>query len=463
MSEAFHTDELELKRKFNETRLPRINLEARILEKQTTSKRNKPARSRKLLATGCTIVAMVILFGALSSFPASAEQLRKIPLLGKLFEGNILTYVGDSGLINGKNAGLTSAFNQEASDQGVTIKLEDALFDGARLSIATEIYAEQPNYISYVNDVLLTVNGISIPDKVLSLWVQRYSANQSVGMMQLDMNELERYYNLNAGKVEPISFKQLERFDLELQIRKVSGIGEQVNGNWNFKLPVVNNALAKSRFITLETGNMKSSKNGQFELTSYLLTPATTELNIRFSGITDELRFLLEDDRGMKIEMLGATYTTGADGVADGTIRFAPLASGTQTIRVTPYHVLPQELRIGESRLNMDKLPIVLSQGEAGNVIVSNVEFLSDKTLVYFSVEGRDPYLLRSLSLNTYEGRPFETVNFYFSPIRLSDTAYDYVMQYPALDPEQRYVLRTLSMAQIKVLEELAIELKVGK
>ena len=138
MSKDFHTYEQELKHKFQETKLPSIQLQGRVLEvhdERMTQKINKPVFRRRLFAAGYSIIAAVLIFGVLSSFPASAEQLRKIPIMGKIFNGNIFSFAGDRGIINGKNAGLTSPFNAESSDNGVTIKLQDVIYDGARISL----------------------------------------------------------------------------------------------------------------------------------------------------------------------------------------------------------------------------------------------------------------------------------------------------------------------------------------
>lgn len=453
MSEAFRTDEHELKRKFNETELPQIQLKARVLDELEAGSRHaaqRPARSRKLLAAVCSVMAAVAVLGALSAFPASADQLRKIPVVGKIFEGNIFSFAGDSGIVSGQQSGISTGLNEEASDKGVTIKLQDVIYDGARLSISYEMNSEKPDHLLFLGDVDVKINGIPSRGAALGTKPHRINERRSVGIMKLDLEESER-----AG-----------RFDLELTIGEVTGFEEgedpvpkRIRGEWSFKLTVANSA-AESAYQMLADGYAAKSKGRQFQLTGYLATPATTKLDFRFAGDTEWLSFQLKDDRGMLIETLDTRFTTGKDGVTYGTVRFAPLAGGTKTIKVTPYtlSVGKKEREKVTAKLT-DAFPIVLSQGE-GEAIVKNVEFLHDKTLIYYEVKGKAPYMqYASLWLETEDGQMLISDN--GKRTRIGDTSYDYVLEYPALDPQQPYVLGTMPQTDIKLLDELSVTLDV--
>lgn len=459
MSEAFHTFERELKDKFQETKLPRIQLQARVLEihdERTTSKINKSVLGRRLLAPGYSIIAIILLFGALSSFPASAEQLRKIPIVGKIFQGNIFSFAGDSGIVNSKNAGLASLFNEEASDNGITIKLQDVVYDGARLSIGYEIHSEQPNNLMFLDHVSLKINGVTIPRVTIATKPHRINAHQSVGIMTLDMDHDQT--GMDGS------------FDLELKIGEVTGPKDdnsaqqnRVIGEWSFKSLITNYALENSEYKTLADGHMAKSKDGQFQLTSYLFTPVTTMLNFEFIGDTDWLLFQLKDERGMLIEYLDSRFSTDANGISRGTVRFAPLPNDTNEVYVTPYTLLANqnESRKVTSALTND-FPIVLSQGEVGEVIVKNVVFSNDKTLIYYEVRGRDPYKqYASLWLETGDGQMIIADN--GERMRVSDTSYDYILEYPPLDSMQTYVLGTMTQTDIKLLDELTVKVELEK
>ncbi len=455
MNNTFHTYEQELKHKFQETKLPRIQLQERVLEVhnvKTTQKINKPVFRRRLFAAAYSLIAVVLIFGVLSSFPASAEQLRKIPIMGKIFDGNIFSFAGDRGIINSENAELTSPFNEEASDNGVTIKLQDVIYDGARLSIGYEINSEEMTNLLFLGDVSITINDVPQPGVTLSTKPHRINANQAVGIMTLDIDQ----------------WTVIDHFDLELKIGEVLGFTDdnsaktnRVTGEWSFKSSITNKALENSQSKVLADGYKAKSKDGQFQLTSYLLTPVTTMLNFEYVGDTDWLRFQLKDERGMLIERLDSRFSTDENGISRGSVRFTPLTNGTKEVYVTPYTLLAHKNEIKKVTSTLtNEFPIVLSQGEVGEVIVKDVAFMNDKTLIYYEIKGKVPYTqYASLWMETADGQMIISDN--GKRTRISDTSYTYVLEYPPLDPLQPYVLGTMTQTDIRLLDELTVKLEL--
>ena len=460
MSEAFHTDEHELQLLFNETKLPPIRLEERVLEKQRTGSRlMKPAQpilGRRLLGVGGALIAVVLLLGILSAFPASAEQLRKIPVVGKIFDGNIFSFVGDSGMIAGQDGGLSSLLGAEASDKGVTIKLDEVMYDGARLTISYQVDSVKPDYLMFLSvDTAIKINGELIHGATYEAKPRLLNESQAVGVMTIDLGEQELP----------------DSFELELQIGEVSGVNpddegkwNQVEGEWSFKLPVVNSALGDSIYKPLDEGYTAAAKGKLLQLTGYWLTPATTKLSFNYVGDIDWLGFQLMDDRGMVIETLDTSFRTDNDGNTAGTVRFAPLAEGTKQIYVTPYRLLVNRenyLSIEERKITTEltnQFPITLSQGAIGEVDVKDVQFMPDKTLIYYEVKGKAPYMqYASLWLETADGDMIISDN--GKRTRISDASYDYVLEYPALDPQQPYVLGTIPQTDIQLMNELTVKI----
>lgn len=454
MSEAFHTDERELRRRFNETMLPRIQLEARVLaDLEGRLHKNRSFPGKRLLATGCSVIAVILTLGILSSFPASAEKLRQIPIVGKLFEGNIFMFAGDSGLVDGQNAGMSETLNKEASDKGVTIKLQDVLYDGARLSIGFEIISEQPDRPLFLGDFSVAVDGQFKTGVSISTKPHAIDDSRSVGIMTIDFDGNE----------------QTDSFDLELSIGEVTGLTgdssspySKIVGEWSFQIEVANHSADTINRVELAEGYEAKSKNGYFQLTGYTLTPATTKLDFEFTGETEWLSFQIKDDRGMIIETLDSQFTHYEKNAVKGSVRFAPLPSGTKEIYVTPYNLLPSKKGDVKVTAELSEVfPIALSQGNVGNVIVSNVEFLEDKTLIHYEVQGINPYMqYASLWLETADGEMIISDN--GKRTRVSDDSYQYVLEYPALDPAQPYVLGTMTQTDMRLLEELSVKVEVS-
>lgn len=455
MSKAIHSYEQELKLKFQETRLPHIQLQAKVLkihEERSAQKINKRIFRKILLPSVYSIIAFVLLCGVLASFPASAEQLRKIPVMGKMFEGDIFSFAGDSGIIKSKDSELTSSINEKVSDQGVTIKLQDAIYDGTRLSIGYEINSEQFNHLMFLGDVSVKINGISKPEATIGTKPHRIQDNHYTGILTLNVDSI----GLD------------DRFELELTIGEVSGPMDenltkynQVAGEWSFNASITNHTLDHSRHITLTDKYMAKSKNGQFRVTNYSLTPITTMINYEFIGEAEWLLFQLKHEQGMLIQHLDSGSSTDKDGNQRGFVRFAPLTSDTKEIYVAPYILLAHQNEIKKvtSKLS-NEFPIALSQGKVGEVIVQTVEFTTDKTLIYYEVKGKVPYAqYASLWLETADGQMI--ISDSGVRTRVSDTSYEYILEYPPLDPQQSYVIGTMTQTDINLLDELTIRIEL--
>jgi hypothetical protein len=452
MNKAFLTDEEEIKRMFEETRLPSIRLDLQQLTYRATAQAAdtvRPLRRRnKWLLAMCAMALVIVMFGTAASIPASAERLQKLPFVGSLFDGNIFAFFGDSGIVNGQRNGLTTEINKSASDQGITITLQEIMYDGARLSIGYEIKSDQLEHVMFIQDVTVSINN---GDRV---WAGAESKphmiddNHAAGILTLDLADAEWE----------------DQFDLKLDIGEVIASGlrmeDRVNGHWSFRFSVVNQSLAGSTYKRFENGPAAKSDNGIFEVTGYRLTPTTTQLSYRFTGQTDRLLVQVKDDKGMILDWLGSRGDTEGD-LLTGTARYAALPEGSKSISVTPYYLL-QAPSNGEEPIYVkarttDALPIILEQGPVGRLIVKNIDFLKDKTLVYYEVQGKNPQL-QSLWLET-EGGQFILAN--GNRTQISAVSYDYVQEYPSLDSKSAYVLGTTVQADLKLLEELTINLPI--
>jgi hypothetical protein len=63
------------------------------------------------------------------------------------------------------------------------------------------------------------------------------------------------------------------------------------------------------------------------------------------------------------------------------------------------------------------------------------------------------------LWLETSDGQPIISDN--GERTRLDESSYSYVLEYPALDPEQPYTLGTMTQTNIKLMDELTIQVDV--
>jgi len=131
-------------------------------------------------------------------------------------------------------------------------------------------------------------------------------------------------------------------------------------------------------------------------------------------------------------------------------------------VEVTPYNLLVGKKdteKAVTAKLTTD-YPIVLSQGEVGAIVVQNVEFMQDKTLIHYEVKGKNPYSqYASLWLETPDGQRFISDN--GKRTRVSDTSYEYILEYPALDASQPYFLGTMPQTDLELQEKLAVSFEI--
>lgn len=455
MSEAIHSDERELKHRFNETRLPDIQLRMRVQRKLTgdTNHRSSPSWfKRKAEVALCSFIVIAVAAGALSTFPASADKLRRIPVVGHLFSGNIFSFAGDSGVISGQKTGLTHALNQEARDQGVAIKLQDALYDGARLVIGYEIQSDEPNRLLFLGDVEIAVNGKSYSMPTVNSSPHLIDDRHTVGTMTFDLGA-----DIGTAPIHLV----LRIGEISSTLAADAGRPLTIAGDWNFAFDVANNT-SDSAYYAMH-GQTAVSMDGKLQLIGYLSTQATFKLDFRYSGDTEWLGFQVRDDRGMLIEKLDTQFSTDKDGVSTGSVRFAPLEEGTRVITVTPYNLLVTRNNDEKTTVPLTTaFPITVSQGTVGEAIVHNVDFQPDKTLIRYEVTGRNPFVQKaSLWLETADGQMI--ISDSGTRTRISDTSYTYLLEYPALDPAESYLIGTMPQTDMRLQDASAVTVDIAQ
>ncbi|MDR0263220.1 MAG: DUF4179 domain-containing protein [Sphingobacterium sp.] len=445
-----------LKRKFEETKLPLIHLEPYVLEqinKEPQRQQNNRFYQKKLLVACGSVMAFMVLFWALSSFPAAAEQLRKIPIIGKIFDGTGITSIGDPGLIDGKENGLAIQLNQEAINQGTTIKMQDAIYDGARLSISCDIKTEHQvrSVLEILQNGIVKINGEVLPAGKIKPMLRILDEKHAIGLI-----------NINIDSLQPI-----RSFDLKLQfsgenLENGSSLTKNnIEGEWDFNLPITNRALNDSQSKILANAYTSKSSDGQFQITSYMLTPITTRIDFNYTGKTEFLYFALQDDRGMLSNIIGSDYTTDENGVTKGSLFFNPLANGTKSISVTPYLYTSREIFENAKPIGTT-FPIELQLKDVGKIIINQIDKLEDRTLVYYKIEGDQPYLLAdSVHFITRSGRHVYSNSLW--PLRTNDTSYEYVQEFPPLDPAEQYNIGSMIQIDAKLLSDLTIKLDLAK
>ncbi|WJH35939.1 DUF4179 domain-containing protein [Paenibacillus sp. CC-CFT747] len=80
--------------------------------------------------TAAAAVTALAVLGSAFVSPAAAAQLRQVPGVASVFR-----LAGDFGLQAADEKGLVTTVDQQADDQGIELRISEALYDGTRLSI----------------------------------------------------------------------------------------------------------------------------------------------------------------------------------------------------------------------------------------------------------------------------------------------------------------------------------------
>lgn len=296
--------------------VPHDKLDAIItktVQEAGAGKRTKIVRKIGYTA-GAAAVACGLLLGSAALSPAMASIVSQIPVIGSVF-----SQIGDSGLKNVSEHGLTSAVGMTRVSGGDSLTINEVFYDGTRLSIGYSLETEKPmgeEYIIMRNE--FTVNGTP--------------ANFSSGG---NLTEITPTYH--TGILEVDSPADLpDRFKLGLTLST-----EDRQKKWNFAIPVTKQPGTK----LIAIGHKQ--KSGGVELTVSDLVIGPAGMRLTFSAVSEDqdsvdyLTVGATDELGHELgSHMGRNGSQLRDGkyFSTGTELYDPLPAGTRTLTFTPHH-----------------------------------------------------------------------------------------------------------------------------
>ncbi|MFJ7935118.1 DUF4179 domain-containing protein [Sporosarcina sp. NPDC096371] len=414
--------------------------------KRGRAKRTRPKRKFSRIIGIASVVACVIISSAFVS-PTAAKMLSSIPLLNSVFE-----FAGDRGLEIVSQRGLSKKINETAVDQHIGATIQEVFYDGTRLSI------------SYVHDALgmleelrLKVNGEEI-DFGGGGTGGKLPTGQYVGILDIEpKKELPEAFHLSIG---------------------VGKIGE-VKGEWNFDIAV---EASEEKVITIEPMQTTAFKDTALTVKTVKIGPSAIKLSADivspFKRDIPNIESSLEKDGmlGLKIlndhgEASAYSIGSGTGGEEDGKsvshmeYRFAPLEESTDFLTIIPY-VNPLETkdyaRI-EQPLRLNELPITFDHGEVGKMIITDVQYEADKTLLYFHVESDFLYgghlNINQIWLEDSAGNQLTSDKGY--PERIAP--HTYVKEFQFISESEPLTIVTFEQSTVEVVEEMLMKIPIPK
>jgi len=419
-----------------------------------------PTKRRVLRKVGYTAIAACVAFSGLIGVslmnPDVARAIRSLPVIGSVFE-----MLGDDGIRQSGEAGLSVRGNVTAEDQGIAMTITEVLYDGVRLSIG------------YVIE-----GGSDIRPERPEMYADGKSVNFSSGERGDKVNE-----GMYVGLIEYKLTGQLpDQFTLKLEYSrmkdwesKVDGIPQTIEGTWSFTIPV--KKLTDGVSVHTFSGNDApriQSKDVTLTAKKVTLSPATTSVEVEMiePDIAEipfhQNLFQLLDDRGVLLQYTGSTSISQSNNgdklrLTEYSLEFAPTGRIPEYLIVRPYfdsfEAGKHEPVYHTAPLNQQQ-PVTLSLGEAGELTVSRIEFTADETKLYYDIEGNNPYeqayyvWIEDESGNKYKGAMPQL-------IEAEPGRYRFVMKLPPIDAQKRLTLSTIELKAPEIDNQLELKIPI--
>lgn len=321
-------------------------------------------------ATACSLV-----IGSAFVLPEAAAALREAPVIGSVFR-----LAGDYGLKLADEKGLSTAVNRKVTDSGITVEVTEVMYDGSRVSVG---YVQQTDGAigELARGIEFRIDG------------KRYDGSSSGTGSYVDDHTYAGVIDLTPSKELP------DRFELQMNVTR---IGETA-GTWSFEMPA-----RKTESTNKAVMPMLTKTDGDITLTvkKLLFTPSSVSLDVDYkmpaAMSSRVMQFRLVDDRGIELQSRsggGGGHKDDRWSVNSFTQQFSPLGRIPKSVTLLAYFDGPtagaEQLRETQAVMEQPptpEQPLVLPQGPAGRLKITQVERMPDKFLVHYETEGLMPH-----------------------------------------------------------------------
>ncbi|MFB0846449.1 DUF4179 domain-containing protein [Paenibacillus oleatilyticus] len=382
---------------------------------------HRPARRWSIAAVAVSL-GLVGVLGSSFLSPVIATTLKQIPAIESVFRK-----MGDWGLRTADEKQIDTFTGQSITKQGVTVTLKEALYDGARMAIG------------------FTVNGRDIWS-----WSASYNGQLMEGWTRtIDSKDGSivpgiSYVNL-AGKELPDSF------ELKYEIAVV-GMDKDP---FTFTIPV----KLKAKPITEIQPDMTKVQNDvSVTVRNVKATAASAQivLDVEHPDELGSLRYEVKDDKGQSLKVLNCFCGSGTVDAKKrlksiSTVTTEAPAPDSASLTIRPYtQTIQGEISAVMETAPTEEKPFAISQGEGGKLFVIGVDYMPDKTLVYYRAEG---------ALSKENGALLWVKN-YRSFVTMEDAATSkFVLELPAVNPGDKLEFVTFDFPHPVYLEGLEMRI----
>lgn len=244
---------------------------------------------------------------------------------------------------------------------------------------------------------------------------------------------------------------------------------KNIKGSWDFKFDVSgvgkeNRAKEYNTFTPLKSVNLS---NEDIVIEKISLTPINTNISIRgvYKNLSnnkgEDNEWFLFDDSNMQIQSKSVGGSSSGENFERELI-FDPVKKIPKKLKVVPYKYINLEdtTRTVVSEKINSKYPIELSQGKIGKLTIDKIEFLKEKTLVHYKVEGTAP-LYQYSNIFFIDDKGNEIWGEFDKMKRVNEASYNFICEFEPLDKNKVYNIGTLNFDEvIEIYEGFDIELE---
>jgi hypothetical protein len=356
----------DLKNEFDQIPVPMEKLDAIIANTVNETKVKKPKKRNALYSVSAAFVGFGLFIGSAMVSPAMAKVASNIPVVGAFFND-----VGDEGLKIAGQKGLTQVVDQTAKDNGITLTINEIFYDGTRLTLG------------YTQESLLPIGEHERP----TILVDGKEINFSSGYSG-DYVTPQKY----KGVIDVTPTEELpEEFEMKIRFDAVG----LIPGKWKFTFPV----RQSSEVTVIKSSEVKMLDGAEVTVDYLKLGPAGTDLRVKVIADEDEsefdplsLKFYLIDDQGNVLTWLNASgQSDKMEGKmhADLQYLYEPVAEGVKKVKVIPYDETFLLGNFEKVTVMLDEidLPYNISQGEFGEVMITDIKYTDNRTVIYFDIK----------------------------------------------------------------------------
>ncbi|MGG1662982.1 DUF4179 domain-containing protein [Brevibacillus sp. NRS-1366] len=247
----------------------------------------KPYRRKHkwLIPVACLLLGMFLLTGTGLVSPTMAHMLKSLPYVGTIFG-----FIGDSGVKEADQQGLTQQLDQTVTDQGITVALREAYYDRLNLSIGFAVtFPPNENGFQHIEKLSYDWGGSTI--------TRTFTPEEAKRSYLLHWRHVKG--NTYYGTFQPFFMEELpEEWTLPLTLQKIGG----VDGTWQFDIPLSRKATDAVTKVT-EPGISGHSRGFVLSVKKIIRTPSATRIVFGVQGESESLK-LTEEEKINQIELL---------------------------------------------------------------------------------------------------------------------------------------------------------------